>query len=269
MTSRRRIVGLGVLVVAVGAVAVVVLSAGTAGSASKQLAFLNAPADAQSGNVISSKRFDPAGTPVRVAVVGSDGTVIPTNAGSITLSAGSNDSLLHGTKTQPVVNGIATFGDLSIDQTGTYNLTATSGSLTPVTSDPFAIVTLGVLCKKGATTCTGTVPGPTTTGVKASSISDGTTLGVTTLGSSALPAGVCGSAFTPLGTGANVDIRPTPGLTEITFTWSKELVMISPNNGASFYNSCIGTDHTFTTKSGAAATFQDGRYWGLLPDGPN
>lgn len=267
-TKRRfgRIWWLAAALVAVGAFTVP--GTGTADPSPRHLVFVNAPADTQFGSFITSARFDPAATPVKVAVENSSGSIVPLNTDSITVSAGANNSLLHGTKTRPIVNGVATFDDLSFDQTGTYTLTATGASATSVTSDPFAIVTLGVLCKKGTTTCDGTINGPTTQGVKASSIQDGTTLGMTTLAGSALPTDACGSAFTPLGNGVNVDIRPAPGLIEITLTFSKELVMISPNNGASFYNLCDGTDHVFKTKSGADATLIGGRYYGLLPDCP-
>jgi hypothetical protein len=47
--------------------------------------------------------------------------------------------LLGGTKIASV-NGIAEFRSLSIDKAGTYNLTATSGTLTPATSAPLSIV---------------------------------------------------------------------------------------------------------------------------------
>jgi hypothetical protein len=247
-------------------VALVGAGAGTSGTGGPRLVFLSPPADTQAGSVITSSRFDPTATPVQVAVVGSDGKIVKTNGASITISAGADDPLLHGTKTEPLVSGIATFGDLSIGQTGSYALTASGGSYDPVTSGPFSIVTLGVVCR--GTSCTGTVAGPTSTTVKATSFTDGTTLGVTTLSSPTFPSGACGSGFTPLGTGSNVDIRPAPGLTEIAVTWSKDLVNSIPNNGASFFDLCLGTNNVFTTKSGAPATLQDGSYWGLLPDCP-
>jgi hypothetical protein len=267
LISRRRATQawfLACLLVGVVGTTLVASGAGASGTSGPHLVFFDPPADTQVGSVITSARFDPAATPVRVALVGSNGQVIKTNGASITISAGAQDSLLQGTKTQPLVSGIATFGDLSIGQTGAYALTASGGSYPSVTSDPFAIVTLGVLCQ--GSSCSGTVTGPTSTNVNASSISDGTTLGITTLSSNTFPSGVCGAGFTPLGTGSNVDIRPSPGLTEITVTWSKELVDTVPNNGASFFNLCLGTDHVFTTKSGVQAVFLDGAFWGLLPD---
>jgi hypothetical protein len=58
-------------------------------------------------------------------------TVALTVPGSATLS---------GTLTQPVVNGVANFGDLSVNKTGSYSLTATSSpALTSAISSSFAI----------------------------------------------------------------------------------------------------------------------------------
>jgi hypothetical protein len=50
-------------------------------------------------------------------------------SGNITLAIYSGNGVLNGTLTQPVINGIASFGGLSINNYGNYILQATSGSI--------------------------------------------------------------------------------------------------------------------------------------------
>src|SRR5207247_2006441 len=62
--------------------------------------------------------------------------------GNVSLVIGNNPSggVLHGTIPVAAAAGIATFGDLSIDEAGTgYTLKATSGTLTAATSNAFNI----------------------------------------------------------------------------------------------------------------------------------
>jgi hypothetical protein len=64
------------------------------------------------------------------------------NTDMVTISIGTNPSggTLSGTVTVTVVNGIATFDDLSIDLIGDgYTLAATVDGLTAAESDPFSI----------------------------------------------------------------------------------------------------------------------------------
>jgi len=64
------------------------------------------------------------------------------NTTQITLSINNNPggSTLSGTATQTVVNGLATFGNISLDKVGTgYTLNAASTGLTTVVSNPFDI----------------------------------------------------------------------------------------------------------------------------------
>ena len=59
---------------------------------------------------------------------------------AITSGTGASGAALGGTTTVQVVNGLATFTDLSINKSGTsYSLTATSGALTSATSTTFTI----------------------------------------------------------------------------------------------------------------------------------
>jgi hypothetical protein len=104
-------------------------------AAADHLLFLQQPTDTAAGQTIS---------PVVVEVVDQYGNVETSeNSDTVTLSLGSNPSggTLSGTLTLTVVNGVATFSDLSIDLTGMgYTLHATvDGGLPDLDSDAFSI----------------------------------------------------------------------------------------------------------------------------------
>jgi hypothetical protein len=68
--------------------------------------------------------------------------VISDNSDTVTVAIGNNPSggTLSGTLTVTVVNGIATFSDLSIDLAGGgYTLHASAAGLTDADSGPFTI----------------------------------------------------------------------------------------------------------------------------------
>src|SRR3989442_665517 len=103
-----------------------------------QLAFTVPPSNTVAGAAISPAvqitALDPAGNPV------------PSFTGSVTVALGSNPggSTLSGTTTVAAVNGGATFGELSLNKTGTGSpLTATATGLNTATSSSFDI-TAGV-----------------------------------------------------------------------------------------------------------------------------
>ncbi|MCM2280035.1 MAG: hypothetical protein NDJ89_18330 [Oligoflexia bacterium] len=105
----------------------------TTGTASK-LGFTVQPSDATAGAAVS-----PA---VKVAVQDSHGNTISGATNSITLAIGTNPSAgtLSGTLSQDAITGVATFGDLSINRSGTgYTLTASASGLTSATSSGFTI----------------------------------------------------------------------------------------------------------------------------------
>ncbi len=104
------------------------------------------PTQAISGRVINSGRVDVFGNfpaAVRVAIADASGRTVTsaTDMVTIALAAGSpGGATLSGTLTVPAIQGLATFSDLSIGQTGTgYRLIATSGTLTSSTSDAFDV----------------------------------------------------------------------------------------------------------------------------------
>ncbi len=79
---------------------------------------------------------------VKVSALDASENRVTTFTGAITLalSANSGGGTLSGGGSVDAVNGVATFGSLSIDKAGSgYTLTATSGQLTDATSDRFDI----------------------------------------------------------------------------------------------------------------------------------
>src|SRR5207249_3135785 len=101
-------------------------------TAASQVAFTQQPTDATAGVVIA-----PA---VTVQLKDSFGNNVPDAGVSIDLILSSGTGVLSGTPTRTTdTNGLATFGDLSIDLTGAKKLTATNSVLGSVESDEFTI----------------------------------------------------------------------------------------------------------------------------------
>jgi hypothetical protein len=82
---------------------------------------------------------------VQVTVTDALGNAVPSYTGTVTIAIGHNGGTLapgtlSGTKTVTVVNGVATFADLSIDQLGNgYTLTVTAGGVVGAESAAFNI----------------------------------------------------------------------------------------------------------------------------------
>ncbi|HEY6853345.1 MAG TPA: hypothetical protein VI139_03800 [Gemmatimonadales bacterium] len=83
--------------------------------------------------------------PVQVTVTDALGNTVTSFTGTVTIAIGHNGGLiapgtLSGTKTVTVVNGVATFSDLSIDQPGNgYTLTVSANGVVVAESAPFNI----------------------------------------------------------------------------------------------------------------------------------
>jgi adhesin/invasin len=95
---------------------------------------------------------------VTVRGVDDQGVTVASFTGDVTVAIGTNPGGggLSGTLTVAAVGGVATFADLSIDQTGDgYTLTADADALTGATSAPFSI---GPGPASGATTTIDAVP---------------------------------------------------------------------------------------------------------------
>ena len=96
-----------------------------------QLAFTTTPAGASGGTAFTTQ-------PV-VAVEDAGGNTVPTDASTVTLAVGSGPGALTGCAGTPS-GGVTTFAGCSIDTAASgYTLTASDGSLTGATSDPFTV----------------------------------------------------------------------------------------------------------------------------------
>ncbi len=91
-------------------------------------------------NTLAGANITPA---VQVSAVDNFGNVVTTFAGSVMVAissgTGTAGAVLSGTLTQPLSSGVASFGDLNINLTGTGYKLAATGSLTSATSNAFAI----------------------------------------------------------------------------------------------------------------------------------
>ena len=95
------------------------------------LVFTSQPTNTTAGGAIDS----PSG--VQVSVEGTGGSVVTGNSDSITLSLASSSggATLGGTLTEPAVNGVATFNNLSITKAGSgYSLIATDSTNNAITA---------------------------------------------------------------------------------------------------------------------------------------
>ncbi|MGA3068008.1 MAG: hypothetical protein ABSF29_14280, partial [Tepidisphaeraceae bacterium] len=102
-------------------------------AAATKLAFTQQPVNVQPGDAIS-----PA---VTVSVEDQYGNVVTTDSSDVAISLSSGPGPLGGTLEATSSSGVATFSDLTLDQTGSYTLTATDGSLTSAISDGFTVGT--------------------------------------------------------------------------------------------------------------------------------
>jgi hypothetical protein len=128
--------GLGyTLTAADGSLASATSAAFNVTAVASQLVFTTQPSNTTAGATVA-----PA---VQVAVEDSLGNLVTGDGSSITLALGNNPGggTLNGTLTASAVGGVATFANLSVNQTGTgYTLTAADESLTGATSSAFNIV---------------------------------------------------------------------------------------------------------------------------------
>ncbi len=78
---------------------------------------------------------------VQVAVQNAAGVTVGSTTPNVTVAilSGPAGAKLNGITTRAAVNGVATFNDLSIDKTGGFTLTATSGNLAAGTSSAFSV----------------------------------------------------------------------------------------------------------------------------------
>jgi hypothetical protein len=109
-------------------------------SPASQLAFVGVPGSGTATTNLSSFTVE-ARRP--------DNTVDNTYTGTITITKASGPGTLSGTTTKAAVAGVATFNDLQFDQAGTYTVSASSGSLTGVTSGSIVVAPAPVQVQAG------------------------------------------------------------------------------------------------------------------------
>lgn len=97
-----------------------------------QLVFLQTPANSFNGQALF---------PLQVAVEDANGQVVTSDTSQITLAIATNNGagILRGTVTLSAQNGVATFNNVSINNFGSYSLTATDGTLAPATTAIFTV----------------------------------------------------------------------------------------------------------------------------------
>ena len=102
------------------------------------LGFSSEPANTNPGTAMGS---------VQVAIVDPFGNLLQSDQTSVTLTAqstptsGGGSPVLHGTTTQPLIGGIATFDDLSLTSPGEFTFTASDAGATSADSRSFIIYT--------------------------------------------------------------------------------------------------------------------------------
>jgi hypothetical protein len=224
------------------------------------LRFFTPPADANPGQTITGTAFNPSGPPVAVEVVDGAGNRVTTATPTVTMALDGGPGSLSGTKIVQAANGLASFGDLSINTAGTYRLVASAPGFGSITSGSFSIGTPcieDIDCSTHAET--------------AESIVD-----VTAFGNTRLDAGVLQLS---LDTGFKPDCV---GYTEFSSDWAqvvgpdrskllryqidKTVMNRQPNNGASFLQMCFAAPFPFATRPGTPLTPVGDMFVGLLPD---
>ncbi len=212
-----------------------------------------------------------SGAPITASLATLSGTGTFT-AGS-TLTATTNGS------------GVAAFGNLAITDVGEYQLVATSANSVQATSAGFLVANQVSPCT-GSCTASGSAKNNTDTSASVTGASTGS-LAVSVILNTAPPAGVCGNR-PPLGAGSFVNILNSgssdqPNFT-ITWTLDKSIVNLTPNNGASQFEICLGAENLqhpdgsgvtpWTQKDGTPAVpvfnpiLGVTLFWGILPDCP-
>lgn len=230
------------------------------------LEFVTQPKGTTVTSVITGTFDTPSGTAVGVGVYTPTGTTLLRSfSGSISMSltGGATQTFASGSTTgEPVVNGIASFANLSIGTPGTYYQLEASGAGTTAYSLPFSIYSTLNACTTKHCSAT-TKSGPITVSSTASTTTTGflgVSLGKVATFSTLASCGSYTLQTTPTATG-NIDVLTTSGTptTRVT-TWTasveilksltKQLGSMSPHS----WQICIASTKTFTTATGTPAT---------------
>lgn len=245
------------------------------------LRFVTQPASAQTGRHITGTAGDPNGPPVSVEIVDGTGRRMTTSSAQVTMAIGSNPGggTLSGTTTVAASAGLASFGDLSIDQPGTgYTLQATSPGLSPATSSSFDESQQATTCQED-NSCTGTLSTSSTdTTVTANPDPNKPDAGALEMSLNQGPPLVC-DGYTNRGvdtvtwfvTSANRSKTVTYVIHRPAIDLSGFLMGVAVQTT----QFCFGAPYQFTTRGGGPATPRDyngdgvvDEYTGTLPDCP-
>ena len=224
---------------------------GAAGSTSVtgdcSIAFGTPPASAETGQTITGT----AGTPVTVLVRDGNGAPVA-NGTPVTIAIVPGTpylGTLNGTTTQTTSGGAATFGNLSIDKSGSYELVAQAGGAGSVTSEPFLITDAETVCINDPT-CEASVSSPNTE-IQGTGVSNG-------VGASSISLSLnAGSAFQCKGykpfSPDWVDVNGSANLLYklITFKISYRTLFNGwQTNGLSRVQACFSAPYTFAPRAG-------------------
>ncbi|HXZ99447.1 MAG TPA: carboxypeptidase-like regulatory domain-containing protein [Candidatus Binatia bacterium] len=242
------------------------------------LSFVDPPANAVAGQNVTSVGFAPSGAPIEVSA--SDGHGHPIAGAALHLSLvslGGTAGAMSGTTTGSTgASGEATFGSISVSPAGYYELQAGATGFSSAVSGVFQITASATSCT-GAS-CGGTVSSHTST----------VAVSLSGAGSDILSLGFNGftyscSGYTAvsgtigidvwLANGSSLDLNPAVRQ-EVKITIPKQIVGLSPNNGAAFYEVCYASTQPFAGGSLASSAdsipgYVGSTYIGLLPQCPN
>ena len=126
----------------------------TTATGSCGLAFVTQPAETRVGERITGVPLDPTGAQVAVRHVDGAGA---TRSSSSPVTLTSSPGTLAGTSTAAAVEGVATFGDISLASPGSYTLTASSTGSPSTTSNEFAVRDESTTTCQDNVDCTGTL----------------------------------------------------------------------------------------------------------------
>jgi hypothetical protein len=242
------------------------------------LKFATQPHSAVVTQHITGTDYDQSGPPVTVDLLDGKGAIDTGSSAPVTITLGSNPGAgtLSGTTTVNAVNGVATFGDLSIDKPANgYALTASTASTGSTTSSSFDEQNQSVPCQQDQTceTDVGNVGGDTK--VVANPQSGTNNAGL-------LYESVNAQNNAPLNCAGYTSADPnvyelnvtTPNRSKVVTTTIKQPAIPLSGTETAILGSqqiCFGAPYEFVTASGSnapAGTLPDGTqgFVGLLPN---
>ena len=253
------------------------LTATVSGSCS--LAFLNEPVGGLAGSPITSQvGASAAADPVTVEVLDGNYNVVTGSTAVINLAVGANPNsspvTLSGTTQAQAIQGVASFSNAVISQTGwPYTVVATSPGITQATSSYFGVYGGWQSCTGGP--CSGTSSTKTTTGT--ATTSQATSAQFVGVGLGGLAGFSCSGSYQPASDPLNFDVLNPSGVTSsalftVTLEVSKQVVQSSGHPGASSWQVCFASNVQFPAQPGTSLQPIIGGvqyYTGLLLDCTN